>query len=657
MALFVQTCRSVRWRLGSLARRCRSARFTDPRWLAVMLWSLVALAHRGMAEPLTLAGNPEPRATHEGLFAGTSPMVTGDWPGLDVVVLIDQTASMGPHPGKIASDPGGLRFDLTTTMTSQLIDSAVSQRLHHRLVVLSFGREIRRELGWSELGATKLELIERIVRSIASRDTGGTTDFVAAIAAAGEALDLLAAESNRRRVVLLLTDGAPYPRSRWSIGEREILRAAIDREVLGHDARLDLLLISERDRIGVDHVDLFWRRLGAHGVWRASSRKEPPSVTVCRVLADLLGTPLLRDHALVRQGSIGREVILPPYLEQVVFDVFGTDPERPVSVDSPDGPVACSVEKATSCVERRVARSLRTLTVRRPAPGGWFLRSHQPSATMEVFARTFYPRGQLLTPQGAIEPTDPLPIAYQLRDAAGSTLDELPAFPLRLDLALVAPDGSKKVSVLVRDREARSGVYRTQSVGKVAEPGLYRVQVVVRAEDSSGKLASVFEDRWATFKVLAMPPRVTCQISSSLSAEPRVVSEGANLEFANPFYLRCVDARGELADLEAMAGVPTTDLFTGAWVRGDLSVPVPLRQRRLGLGQLQVGVSELAPPGTERFVLKVAVPEPLSKVEITIDPSWLVLAKTHLWTRLLPVAQLTVLIALLGLLAWLLLRR
>jgi hypothetical protein len=221
------------------------------------------------------------------------------------------------------------------------------------------------------------------------------------------------------------------------------------------------------------------------------------------VVTELLGT--------VAPRVVGDSLTVAPYLESLVFDVFSVDPEVSVQIHYPDGtplsPDGEGVEVVT------VGEIIRTLSVERPPPGLWRIEKSDEDARVEIFYQQFFPRGELLEPAGDAESRqyERVAVAYRVVDADGAPIQELPGYPLTLELALVQPDGNRSRFEMERRPELGEAVYRTPEAVECDQPGRYGTEVLIATKDLNDQPVTIFRDQWSGFTV-RQANRIDCRI-------------------------------------------------------------------------------------------------------------------------------------------------
>src|SRR5205814_9663870 len=110
-------------------------------------------------------------------------------------------------------------------------------------------------------------------------------------------------------------------------------------------------------------------------------------------------------------------LVVPPYLEIVVFDIFRAARNASVEIFSPRSstPIRAGTNGIMSL---SVGDVLATLVVPHPAPGEWTIRKSRPDAHVRVLSQQFFPRGALLHPAetDTLRCRTRVPLAYRVLD-------------------------------------------------------------------------------------------------------------------------------------------------------------------------------------------------------------------------------------------------
>lgn len=418
-------------------------------------------------------------------LAGAARANTLESAGLDMVLLIDRSGSITSADRRVEKE----LVDLTLAMLARSARGGV----RHRLGVVSFGSAAHIDLPLSAVDQSALQAIRAELASADSGRSLGNTNFPAACDAAA---DMLAgAEGQRRRSVLLVTDGRSYVPG---IPNDEIVRR-LQRIVSSKLAAttFDVLILgSKRDSAS-------WRRLSGVQIQVASGRSDALT-TLHRDVGDLLGTPGERQRIRGMLDTID----LPPYLDLVVFDVVRDSRDGSGISVFPPGARRPLDARTPGVEEVRLGDAVSTLAVHRPAAGAWTFRKRSADSHVRVLMQQFFPRGVLVRPDShsTLRTHERVAVGYGLVDSNGAMLKELPSFPLSVDLTLARPD-ARRIPLPMK-QTSRSGVYRA-APAECDLPGRYWTEVVVSA-NVAGRAVRVFEDRWSGFSVLASPAAACC---------------------------------------------------------------------------------------------------------------------------------------------------
>lgn len=405
-------------------------------------------------------------------------------PGLDLLLLVDRSGSMSAHsPASIV--------DALPLALNVIAWSSRSARVNHRFGIVSFGSHAQTDVPLTIVDGDSLPVLRDRIGVLPSRSLGHT-DLIAPFEAAADAFRALPADPRRRRAILLLTDGhldAP------GLREREVARRIeqlIDSALTTPPVSFHVLLFGARKTF-------LWARVASDRVHRVGSDPGDLLATLHHVVSGMTGARSTQQKITGASDTL----VLPPYLELVIFDIYRGGAAQHVAVVPPG-----SSEPLTSPMpgveEVHAGDLLSTVVVRRPAAGSWVFRKSDPSARVSVLSQQFFPRGVLVHPAAAppVRQHDEVTIGYRLDDGSGRPLQELLGYPLSIDVSLALPDGQRVVLPMTRDPASPVSLYRTPPA-ECSAVGRYWTEVLVTTADSSGQPVRIFEDRWSGFTVEA----------------------------------------------------------------------------------------------------------------------------------------------------------
>jgi len=288
---------------------------------------------------------------------------------------------------------------------------------------------------------------------------------------------------------------------------------------------IDVLLLGTAARSSI------WRDHLRSRVHQTTGEHDELLIALHRVVTGMIGTRSTQREL----AGASETVILPPYLDLAVFDVFGGSASQKVAIFAPGSSVPLP-SQASEIEDVGVGEALSTVIVRRPAPGAWTFRKSDPAARVTLLSQQFFPRGLLVEPvrSPAARQHDDVTIRYRLDDGNGRPLQEVAGYPLFVDVSLSRPDGERLVLPMVRDAKPSTAIYRSTATTRCDVPGRYWTEVRVTTADSDGNPVRVFEDRWSGFAVepadrvdgyTVAPTRKNRQLSSAVDGSTRAVPD------------------------------------------------------------------------------------------------------------------------------------
>jgi hypothetical protein len=219
---------------------------------------------------------------------------------------------------------------------------------------------------------------------------------------------------------------------------------------------------------------------------------------ICIALLVLASLFLIGDTQ--RTVATTSTIILPPYLDLVVFDVVrATSATEPLLY--PPGSAQPLDKRHPGVQEVQFGNGFSTIAVHRPPAGIWQVRTRDPRSRVTVLSQRFFPRGVLVSPDSGtrLQIGDRCDVAYRFVDPAGDAFDEIPGQALRVKLILITPDG-RRVRIPM-SRDATSAAFRSDSALECTNAGRYWTRVFATVVDAVGREICIFEDRWSGFTV------------------------------------------------------------------------------------------------------------------------------------------------------------
>lgn len=523
--------------------------------------------------------------------------------GLDLVVIVDASTSMG-RDRTLAP--------LLLRMTAELMArNGAANRVEHRLAAIAFGSTERVDLPFTPVRRDNVDALTRRINALPIDDLGDT-DVLAAFSAADALFRALPRDPERRRAIVLLTDGVPYVRGADKHTYRDNLRRFVSAHFATSDVSVDVLLISR----GTPDVKL-WRALALH--------VEPAGATAGEVLAAghaavtrMLGTRTV--ESMPSKNAAGPDtLVIPPYLDVVVFDVFRGARNAEVLI-FPPGAMTPVRAGAAGVESFGIGDVLMTLVVPRPPPGEWIIRRSHRNAHVRILSQQFFPRGVLVAPNASDAPRqyDRIRIAYRITDGSGQPLRELLGYALSANVLLLRPDGSRAVIAAEPDTPSGGGFHST---GETAcdLAGRYWTDVRITTADVHGRRLEVFRDRWSGFSVTPAT-RIDCRVSASVAECLPLTTR-----------IDCAGPGGRPADLRRVAAGSPADLFRAVVARDGLKTDAALELRYAGGGLLRGFLFGASRAGT--YVLQVSVDRTRLRApyNVRILPARLVFVRPNPW--------------------------
>jgi len=363
-------------------------------------------------------------------------------PGIDLVVLIDQSGSMWGHPEyhPTKNDKWDHRIGGTQEIILRLVDDVRGSSRLHRFSVIDFGDEA--EVVWSnqvlrhdpaDPDAVKREVDAWLSRRVRAREWINTNTPLA-MELAGQELRAMGpgeTPTGRRRIVLVVTDGRANlpPADRATMRDR-VRRQAEELTELG--AEIWVLGLNDADYYWLDGDGAFWEAIaGDEDRVRLAERA---STSMPQIFYDIT------DSWLETISSpVDDEYFSPPYRSRLVFRVNFGKPHGAIRIVDPEGFELTPAAGGPGSVPGTYVHFLR----RDPQPGAYKVEK-EAGHHYVINVEWSPPKLERLAPAGRADLKTETRVVFQARNAEGEPLVELPEYPITPVLLVTPPAGTPR---------------------------------------------------------------------------------------------------------------------------------------------------------------------------------------------------------------------
>lgn len=394
-------------------------------------------------------------------------------PGVDLIILIDQSGSMWGSAGRPATDPEDLRVDSARYLIDYMAfdNKFVNPHRTNRVVVIGFGSPDKTHI---MVNLTSLDTEEGIASAKESieAESLGNTNFISALRLVREvfppASDEEVRSGLRRRVIVILTDGGPYDGRELSYGEYFTEIQDYYANELGADIYpLYTICVDEPGRYWSD-VKAHWSTIAGEG----HTRRVEDIKEARRVMVSLL-CPLLNEPGVgteCRLQEIG-EHFMPPYVRSVSFSFLKYDPDAKISLYQPDG---SEVTPNDQNVLEYVSGDYSELWMLDEPQAGCWHSERVGTGKVDVFIQVVFANLEMTRPDEPHPYILPLEFGFELKNTAGQPIDALLEYPITFEAQLMAPDGSV---CPVDIRRTAAGEYVSTQAAETKMSGPYTLTV------------------------------------------------------------------------------------------------------------------------------------------------------------------------------------
>lgn len=514
-------------------------------------------------------------------------------PGLDVVIVLDQSGSMRN------TDPTNRRIESIRYIIDYLYfdNTLVEPERTNRVAVIEFGDDAQVLLPFTELKNSEIadEAKSSIVAKVLS-STDGETDVQAALEQTRQLLpaelDSTVVENGglRKRMLIVVTDGQPqfFCNNSPTPSFRTMFDKCIKPVYLdnGLVATTPMYVIGFNiDEEKWDALEPFWKEI-AFFTERIDTVDELNQVIVeqiCRV-----ANPESGERACKLQ-DIGYHFI-PPYARTVTFSFFKYQPNTKITLDDPQKK---RILPNSDGVDYRFSSNRdETYIIPYPEFGCW--KSQRDGAgKADVFTQVILNNLTLTEPKTAHPQPLPLTLKFELRDENGNLVPEYDDLPISFDAKLTSTDFEQPITIT----KVSDGLYQLTSEIYLPQAGDYILELIGRVDIppqpnclSNTETVEVFRSRYSI--PVYKPSLVLTSPTPHLQYIPSQI-----LEFV------FLDSEGNLIELFDTA---PKEIVLEARAPSGIVVPLPNAQRTENTFQIPANQPFVLPEtGTYEIIAKI----------------------------------------------------
>ncbi|AWB09150.1 hypothetical protein A6A40_29775 (plasmid) [Azospirillum humicireducens] len=504
-----------------------------------------------------------------------SPMPSIGAQELDVLIVIDQSQSMGGGRNEPASDAESHRISLVEQILRRLSADIFESSRRHRASIIEFGSadKTRVAVDWVELAhdpadpAKPFTTVDFAMARVAPQNLH-YTDTPKALALVKSQMDRLKpvpGASARSRIVLLITDGRP---ERQNNAPAKVLRQEIETQVRAlRDAGAVLWVI------GLDRNNRFWDQQLADGgpsdgtFWRTVTGDADRALRAVGAFPDAVKLANVFVDRWLRERTpapSGWSFVATPYLRQLVVSVQYPRPQPAVTLVDPSGRTVAPVAGAGSA--GGATSGLFNLFVLKDPPTGEYRLMSVDATEALIEVREYGPVATLVGPGGELPREVPSTLAFQLNGANPRiAMDAVPGWPISGTVQITGVGGRQVAEVPVRMAEKG----RVLADWTPDTAGQYVARLRLKATGPDGSVLDLFRgadinefpltvSRHAPFNLMLEAPAV-----GVVGLFPGLGEDGVDLRF------RLVEGSGRFIErLDEVVANPAT------WLKAEAIDPV-----------------------------------------------------------------------------------
>lgn len=380
-----------------------------------------------------------------GLYPPAFPAYQSNVQPLDIVLLIDSSGSV------VSTDPDDLRISAAAFLLDYILAAGETSGLNHRFAVANFNTDV--------VDVQPLTLLqENVIQNSLVARSEGFTDFVPPIQFASNELSTNSPDVNRNMVIVLFTDGRPELVD--DDGEPQTINEEQYFTDLGYTVNqlqsegVQIFVVAVGDTLTDRQL---WTNEG--GVPATHYRSVDSTTDLADVyhgfMAELLGLQTVNTRELEDGDTLS--IVLPAYLDQVIFSLVKDDPTTSVVLQEPSGAIVPSSQGGGSALHE-------IYVIPKPLDGQWLLTISGGGAQLWVDQR--YPLLTLTGLEQSVALGSDVIIESQVIRLAQPVIDNSLVIEIIVDL----PSGQ----MVRQEMEATgNGRYQIDISDLLLEPGEY----------------------------------------------------------------------------------------------------------------------------------------------------------------------------------------
>ncbi len=396
-------------------------------------------------------------------------------PGVDLIILIDQSGSMSRD--EPITDPDKVRVSIAQYLMEYLyFDGAyVNADRVNRVTVIGFGSPNQTH---SMVNLTPLESAADVGHAqagIAAEDLGATS-FIAALRLVREQFPPATDVELRQRIIVLITDGGPADERNMSYGEYfDEIKGYYDTHLGSERFPLYVINVDKGDRAGRlrywNEVARDWKTIAGDTNVILVRQIEETNREIVKVLCPRLNPNQPPEYCAV--ASLGPHFVQ-PYARMVQFSFFKYDPKAQARLYRPGEYPNTRIKPSDPDVKYEATQTDgntrdEIYRISNPSVGCW-ITDREGTGQVDVFVQVAFHKIDIASPLSAHPQIQPLTIKLELLDDQKQPVDELPDYPIKLETELIDKDGDK---IPLQMQRVGAGQYATVSPLMLTKTGTY----------------------------------------------------------------------------------------------------------------------------------------------------------------------------------------
>jgi uncharacterized protein YegL len=389
---------------------------------------------------------------------------------IDIILLLDQSASMSGYGNTPPTDPNNLRIEASKYFIINLARRSEYEPFL-KIGIINFGTTIRNEFIHDLTPVTSSPDDQRVINllNFLKPLSLGYTSFIRALESAYQLfIKGRTLQEKRRPIIVIFTDGEPDDERHLTLDE---YFKEIEKFYNNSLKKINCAIFI----IGIDAAQGTWSKtlpywkdfLEEGNILKIESMEELHQ-KYNEIVQKIFYLPVTTPDVV--SDSLDFEV--QPYLEKIQFDIYPETKGIEVEITDSGGR---KLSEADPNVYIKEYPTYKTIIVSSPSPGIWKYKIVKGKGKVKIYKILIPNKMKLVSPSLRHAFGRPFEVIFAFLKEDDTEVELLPEYPLIFTGRIVSPDG--KIFRL-EFRKEEKGIYRSEKIFNPESEGIYKIVII-----------------------------------------------------------------------------------------------------------------------------------------------------------------------------------